>query len=265
MTLSTQQVREAAASLLEAERCCKFIEPLTSRYDMTLADAYAIAQVVASEKVEAGAVVKGHKIGFTSTAMREMSGAEEPDFGRIFDYWFHDEGSAISLARMNRPAVEIELAFVLRKPLAGRHVNVADVIGATEFILPSIEIVDSRMTTTGGPRFVVINSIADGASCGGVVLGGRAVSPLEMDPKQVTGTLRINGEGRFSGKASAVMGSPLNAVAWLARKLAEFDAGMEAGHVVLSGSFIRAAPVAVGDRVSASFGELGEVSFELAR
>lgn len=260
MALTDAQRREAAASLVEAEETGNWVEPITLAYDgADIDDAYAIGQLVTDAKVAAGRVVKGHKVGLTSKAMRETTGATEPDYGTIFDNWFVDEGSIVSRASMNRPLVEIELAFVLDGPLGGPSVNAADVIRATDFVLPAIEVVDARFSKRGKPG--VVDSIADAASCGFVILGGNPVRLADVDLRYVGGLLYRNGEVETSGMAGAVMGNPINSVAWLARKLHEFGVTMEAGHTILSGSFIRAIPIDAGDTFVADFGPLGQISF----
>ena len=258
--LTDDQVAEAAAALFRAEVDGVPIDPISQTYpEADVADAYRISTAVTDRKVKAGRTVKGHKIGLTSKAMRSLTGATEPDYGTMFDNWFVLEGSSIDRARLNRPLVEVELAFVLREPLAGPGVNAADVIRATDFVLPCMEIVDLRQRGRG-PNMLV-DSIADAAACGLVVLGGRPVKLTDVDIRRIGASLSINGSVEESGVASAVMGNPINAVAWLATKLHEYGVALEAGHVVLSGSFIKAIPFDAGDSVVALFDTLGEVTF----
>jgi 2-keto-4-pentenoate hydratase len=260
MPMTDDQHREAAAALVEAELTRVWTTPVTLAYEgADIEDAYAIGQYVTEAKVAAGRVVKGHKVGLTSKAMRSTTGATEPDYGTIFDNWFLDEGTQVSMAMMNRPLVEIELVFVLKDRLGGPSVNPIDVIRATDFILPAVEVVDSRFSERGLPG--VVDSIADAASCGFIMVGGNPRQLNQLDIRHVAGALYKNGEIEESGTAAAVMGNPLNSVAWLARKLHEFGVDMEAGHTVLSGSFIRAHPIAVGDSFVADFGPLGQISF----
>jgi 2-keto-4-pentenoate hydratase len=258
--LTDEQVAEAAAALHRAELDGEPIAPISETYpDADVADAYRISSAVTELKVKAGRVVKGHKIGLTSKAMRSLTGATEPDYGTMFDDWFVLEGSTVDRSRMNRPLVEVELAFVLREPLVGPGVNAADVIRATDFVLPCIEIVDLRQRGRG-PNMLV-DSIADAAACGLVVLGGRPVRLIDLDIRRVGASLAINGSVEESGVASAVMGNPINAVAWLANTLHDYGVTPEAGHVILSGSFIKAIPFQSGDTVVALFDSLGEVTF----
>ncbi len=260
MAMTDQQRREAAAALVEAENTRNWCEPVTLAYEgADIEDAYAIGQYVTEAKVAAGRVVKGHKVGLTSKAMRSTTGATEPDYGTIFDNWFLDEGSRVSMSTMNRPLVEVELVFVLKSDLGGPSVNAVDVIRATDFVLPAIEVVDSRYSRRGAGG--VVDSIADAASCGFIMVGGNPTLLTDVDVRHIGGALYINGELEESGVASAVMGNPINSVAWLARKLHEFGVTMHAGHTVLSGSFIRARTIDVGDSIVADFGPLGQISF----
>ena len=261
--LTDDQVADAAEALYRAEIDRVWIPPISTTYpDADIDDAYRISAAVTDLKVAAGRVVKGHKIGLTSKAMREISNATEPDYGTMFDDWFVLEGSAVPRSAMNRPLVEVELAFVLKDALPGPGLNAADVIRATDFVLPCIEIVDLRQDGRGPNRLV--DSIADAAACGLVVLGGRPARLTDVDIRRIGASLSINGSVEQSGVASAVMGNPISAVAWLANKLHEYGVVPEAGHVILSGSFIRAIPFEVGDTVVALFDHLGEVTFSAA-
>ena len=256
--MSDADRRAAADALFAAERDHAPMDPISTTYpDADVTDAYRISMLVTEAKVAAGREVKGHKIGLTSKAMRSLTGATEPDYGTLFDDWFVAEGSVVPMSRMNRPLVEVEIAFVMGETLAGPYANAVDVIRATDFVLPAIEIVDSRFNKRGG----LVDSIADAASCGLIVVGGNPRRLTEIDIRRVGATLTKNGEVEESGVAGAVMGNPVNAVAWLANKLHEFGVPLEPGHVVLSGSFIKAIPFGAGDTLCAQFDHLGEVSF----
>jgi 2-keto-4-pentenoate hydratase len=179
----------------------------------------------------------------------------------MFDNWIIPEGAVLKYNEMNRPLVEVELAFVLREGLSGPGVNVADVIRCTDFVVPAIEIVDTRQSDRG-PKGL-IDSISDAAACGLVVLGGNPRRLTDIDVRRIGASLAINGVIEESGVASAVMSNPLNAVAWLINKLSEFGVAPEAGHVILSGSFIKAIPFGPGATVAAQFDVLGEVTFSV--
>ena len=258
--LSDVDVSAAAQALYQAELDNVPITPISETYpDAKVEDAYRISQAVTDLKVAAGRVIKGHKIGLTSKAMRALTNATEPDYGTMFDNWFVAEGSTVPRSRMNRPLVEVEIAFVLREPLLGPHAHAADVIRATDFVLPCIEIVDTRQKGRG-PN-TLVDSISDAAACGLVVLGGRPMKLTDVDIRRIGASLAINGTVEESGVAQAVMGNPINAIAWLANKLHEYGVELEAGHVLLSGSFIKAIPFKPGDSIVALFDTLGEVTF----
>ena len=258
--LNEGQINDAAKALHDAELAGELITPISATYaNADVDDAYRIAMAVTELKVAAGRIIKGHKIGLTSKAMRSLTGATEPDYGTLFDNWFVLEGDTVPRSTMNDPIVEIEIAFVLGAPLVGPGVNAVDVIRATDFVLPCIEVVDTRQQGRGPNRLV--DSIADAAACGRVVLGGCPARLTDIDVRRIGATLSINGSIEQSGVASAVMGNPINAVAWLANKLHEFGVEPQAGHVILSGSFIKAVPFAAGDSVVALFDRLGEVTF----
>jgi 2-oxo-hept-3-ene-1,7-dioate hydratase len=263
VALSAAQIRKAAQSLFAAERDNVPTTPISEAYPSAdVADAYKISMAVTELKLKAGRTVKGHKIGLTSKAMRSLTGATEPDYGTMFDNWFVLEGSTVARERMNRPLVEVELAFVLKAPLVGPAVNAADVIRATDFILPAMEIVDSRQQGRGPTPLV--DSIADAASCGFVVLGGNPAGLLDVDIRRIGASLAVNGVIEESGVSSAVMGNPISSVAWLANTLHTFGVTMQAGHVVLSGSFIKAIPFGAGDNLLAHFDHLGEVTLSVS-
>lgn len=262
--LTPAQHQSAAEALLAAELTRQWIEPFSATYPAAeISDAYAVGQIVTDLKVKAGRTVKGYKVGLTSKAMRSTFDATEPDYGTLFDDWFLDEGSTIPHTRLNRPLVEIEMLFVLRADLGGSDVNALDVINATEYVVPAVEVVDSRYTRRGDAG--VVDSIADAASCGFVIAGASPRRLTDIDIRQVAGSLYLNGELEESGVAAAVMGNPVNSVAWLVRKLSEFGVRMKAGQSVLSGSFIRARTIEAGDTVTADFGSLGQISFGVSR
>jgi 2-keto-4-pentenoate hydratase len=258
--VNDEERTKAAAALLTAEDQHQPIEPMSTTYpEADVEDAYHVAIKVADLKVARGQIVKGHKVGLTSKPMQDLVGSTEPDFGYIFADWFVDEGATIERASFNRPLVEIELAFVLKARLMGPGVTASDVIQATDFVLPSIEIVDTRYNARG--RDMLVDSISDAASCGRIILGSRPMKLTDVDVRTIGGSLHKNGAVEESGMASAVMSSPINAVAWLANKLGEFGTPMEPGHVILSGSFIKAIPFDAGDTMTASFTDLGDVTF----
>jgi len=261
--LSPDQHREAARAIVDAEATRRWTEPVSARWpDADVEDAYGIAVAVRDLKVAAGRRVAGHKVGLTSKAMRTMFEATEPDYGFLYDDCFVPEGSVVPRERLNRPLVEQEVAFVMGRHLSGPSANAADVIRATDFVLPALEIVDSRFRERGPA--MLIDSISDAASCGLVVLGGNPARLTDIDVRRISGSLLVNGEIMETGSAAAVLGNPVNAVAWLANKLHEFGVAMEPGDVILSGSFVRAVAFDAGDTILALFDQLGEVALTIS-
>lgn len=257
---------QLARDLYRASRDRVYIPPITETHpECDLSDAYAIAGAVNELKIASGRVIKGHKIGLTSQVMRDLAGGEGPDFGTIFDDMFIAEESSVSTSLFNRGvAVEIEIAFVLGKPLPGPHITPVDVMRATDFVLPAIEVVDRRYTRRG-PGPLIVDSVADGAWCGGVVVGSNPRQLTQIDIRDIAGTLAINGETCAHGSSSAVMGNPVLAVVWLANKLGEFGVALEEGHIVMSGSFTSLIPVHADSTVAASFDGLGDVQFHFVQ
>jgi 2-oxo-hept-3-ene-1,7-dioate hydratase/2-keto-4-pentenoate hydratase len=256
---------EIAQSIYRAACDRTYVAPVTETHPgCDVASAYSIARAVNEAKLAAGLIVKGHKIGITSQPMRDLSGSDEPDYGTLFNDMFVPEDSTISRSLFHRGVgLEIEIAFVLGRPLRGPHVTLVDVIRATEFVLPAIEIVDSRYSHLG-PGPLVVDSIADGAWCGGIVLGGSPRRLDQIDIRRIAGTLAINNKIEARGVSSAVMGNPVTAVAWLANKLSEFDVALVEGQVVMSGSFTGLVRIRPNSSVLASFDSLGDVAFYMS-
>ena len=225
---------------------------LTKGYpDIEVEDAYHIQEQVVASLVADGRKIKGYKIGLTSPAMQELAGSTEPDYAAMLDDMFIPEGSTLSRADWSDPLVEIEIAFVMKERLQGPGVTIAEVIQATDFVLPAIELVDFRVARA--PGMDVRDTIADLAAVGGVVLGGNPFNLNGIDIRNIHGSLIINGEVREEGSSAEVLGNPLTAVAWLVNKLSEFGVAFERGDVILSGSFLRALPVQAGDEIVARF------------
>ncbi|MCR9097711.1 MAG: 2-keto-4-pentenoate hydratase [bacterium] len=250
-------LQEVAAALYDAEASRKPIEPLAARWsDLDVTDAYRIQLHNIERRVEAGAAVRGHKVGLSSRAMQEMMGVDEPDYGHLLDDMFVFEEHDVAMSAMIQPRVEIEVAFVLGDALPARGCNAADVIRATEFVLPAIEIIDSRIADW---KIGIVDTIADNASSAKVVLGGNPVRLTDVDVRAIEASLLRNGEVVESGTSAAVLGNPVTAVAWLAQTVSRFDVALEAGQAVLPGSCTRAVDVQAGDVVRAEFDALGHV------
>jgi 2-oxo-hept-3-ene-1,7-dioate hydratase/2-keto-4-pentenoate hydratase len=237
---------------------------LTTAYpDIEIGDSYHIQNYVVSSFEEAGSRVKGYKIGLTSKAIQQLAGSTEPNFSPLLDHMFIAKESELARSNWLTPVVESELAFVIKDRLTGPGINVADVIRATEFVLPAIEIADFRVARAAGMD--VRDITADMGAAGGVVLGGNRVSLDDIDIRAVNSSLIINEEERAKGVASEVLGNPLSAVAWLANKLGESGTALEPGDVVLSGAMHNAQPVEAGDQILARFDNgLGDIKLSFS-
>lgn len=248
----------AAHSLLTAYESREAVDPLVQTYpDITMDDAYEIQQLQRTHRVAAGATVVGHKIGLTSAAMQRQLGVDQPDYGFLTDDMVHVEQMPVRADRFVQPRIEPEVAFVLKNDLTGPRVTVAQALAAVDFVLPALEIIDSRVRDW---KIGLLDTIADNASSGGVVLGSRP-SPVEVIDLRVAGCLfHVNGKLIATGAGGAVLGSPLTALVWLANTLGERGVKLGAGEVVLSGSITAAAPVAAGDSVTATIAGLGSVT-----
>ncbi|ODU56691.1 MAG: 2-oxo-hepta-3-ene-1,7-dioic acid hydratase [Comamonadaceae bacterium SCN 68-20] len=231
---------------------------------MTVDDGYAIQREWVRLELADGRRIKGRKIGLTSRAMQVSSQITEPDHAPLMDDMFFDAGTDIPISRFIAPRVEVELAFVLGRPLAGPGVSLFDVLSATDYVVPAIEIIDARIEQfdreTKAPRKVT-DTISDFAANAGIVLGGRPVRPLDVDLRWVGALLHRNGVIEESGLAAAVLNHPGNGVAWLANKIAPYGEQLNSGDVVLAGSFTRPASAVADDSFHADYGALGSVAF----
>jgi 2-oxo-hept-3-ene-1,7-dioate hydratase len=256
----SQAIRtQAAQSLIEAEKERKPMVQLSRTWpEITIDDAYAIQGLVNDLKVAQGSKVIGNKIGLTSKAMQQSSQIDEPDFGVLHDYMRIEDGAKVPFERFIVPRVEPELVFVLGKPLKGPGVGLLDVLRATEYVVPAIEIIDARVQN---PR-KIFDTVADNGAAAGLVLGGRAVGPMEVDLRWVGALLYRNADIEESGIAAGVLGHPAVAIAWLANKVGRFGTVLEPGRVMLSGSFTRPVWAQKGDTLRADFGPLGSISVQ---
>jgi len=257
--LTDKTRKEIAAKIFQCIQERTQTSLLTSAYpDIEIVDAYHIQDYVISSFKQAGTRVKGYKIGLTSKAVQQLVGSTEPNFGRLLDHMFTPEESELARSNWLTPVVESDLAFVIKHHLTGPGINIADVIRATDFVLPAIEIADFRVARA--PGMDARDITADMGAAGGVVLGGNPVSLYDIDIRSVSSNLVINGEERARGAASEVLGHPLTALAWLANKLGESGAALEPGDVVLSGAMHGAQPVDSGDHIIARFDNgLGDI------
>jgi 2-oxo-hept-3-ene-1,7-dioate hydratase len=261
--MTESEIAALAAELHASERSRVQVEHFSKRFPgMTVEDGYAISRAWVAQKIAEGAKVRGHKIGLTSRAMQISSQIDEPDYGTLLDDMFFEPGD-IPFTRFIAPRVEVELAFVLKRRLAG-EVSVDDVLDATDYVTPAIEIIDSRIEQFDRHTKVmrkVQDTISDNAANAGIVLGGRRVKPREVDLPWCGAILRQNGAVEETGLAAGVQGHPAIGVAWLARKLAPWGEHLEAGEVVLAGSFTRPVAAKAGDRFDADYGPLGRFEF----
>jgi 2-keto-4-pentenoate hydratase len=260
--LSVATRDELAADLAQAERSRVPIAPLTSAHpDIDVVDAYEIQLINIRQRVAEGARVLGHKVGLSSEAMQQMMGVDEPDYGHLLDEMQVFEDVPVQAGRYLYPRVEVEVGFILAADLPGAGCTEDDVLAATEALVPSIELIDTRITDW---KIALCDTIADNASSAGFVLGEGRVSPADIDVKAVDAVLTRNGEVIAEGRSDAVLGNPVTAVAWLARKVESFGVRLRKGDIVLPGSCTRAIDARPGDQFVAEFTGLGSVhlSFE---
>lgn len=259
----SHDVQAASERLLEAYRTGRPTDPLTPDYpDATLETAYRIQQAQVDAWVAGGDAVRGHKVGLSSKAMQRMAGVDQPDFGHLTQRMFHLEHAPIPEGTYIQPRVEPEIAFVLGMPLEGPGVTVADAVRAVDFVLPALEIIDSRVRDW---KIGIFDTISDNASSGGVVLGSTPVGVREVDLRLFGCNLHVNGELVATGAGGAVLGSPVNALVWLANTIGPLGVRLEPGHVVLPGSFTKAFALAPGDSVVSTLGGLGSVTAVMGR
>jgi 2-keto-4-pentenoate hydratase len=246
-----------AAELAQAERSRDPITPLTDGHpEIDVVDAYEIQLINIRQKVAEGARVIGHKVGLSSEAMQKMMGVDEPDYGHLLDDMEVFEDRPADAGRFLYPRVEVEVGFILADDLPGEGCTEDDVLAATAAFAPSIELIDTRITDW---KIKLCDTIADNASSAGWVLGKERVSPKDVDIRAIDAVLTCNGEMVAEGRSDAVLGNPVTAVAWLARKVDQFGVRLKAGDIVLPGSCTRAIDARPGDDFVARFDGLGSV------
>lgn len=256
--ITPSEHRRAADALLNAQATRTPIAPLSETYPgLEISDAYEIQSLVIADQLAQGRVVRGYKVGLTSLAMQRQLGVDQPDSGLLLDDMYIEEGATVAASTYLSPKVEPEIAVVLRSPLKGPGVTVDDVAAATESLVGSIEVIDSRIRDW---RITITDTIADNASSGGVVVGRTELALDAVDRLGLEVTVSINGEPAGSGTGADVLGDPLAAVAWLANTMGEQGLELPAGALVIPGSVCAAAAVRPGDHVVADFGPLGTVS-----
>lgn len=264
--LNDSDIRKGADTLWAGFQTRVPQTPLSVTFpDADFEDAYRIQELFIRDRLAEGHEIKGYKVGLTSKPMQEQAGIDEPDYSTLLDFFFVPDAATINISDMVDPAIEIEIAFVMKEPLKGPGITADDVVRATDYVVPAIEVVDFRLAREGRREGSgIFDTVADLASCGAVVLGANRKTLDEVDIANVTGSCIRNGEVVATGLSAEVLGNPINAIAWLANKLGEMgDITFERGHTILSGSFIAIVEAAAGDRFVARFDNgFGDVSLD---
>ncbi len=264
MPLDQAIIEELAGRLDAAERNRVQIGQFSLEHPtMTLEDGYAVSRAWMKRKIADGRKVIGHKIGLTSRAMQRSSKVDEPDFGTLLDDMLFMDGTHIPIERFIEPRVEVELAFILKQPLKGPDCTIYDVLSATDYVTPAIEIIDARIEridSASGVTRKVFDTISDNAANAGIVLGGRPVKPDAVDLRWVSALLYRNGVIEESGVAAAVLNHPANGPAWLANKIAPHGEWLEPGQIILGGSFTAPVFARPGDSFHVDYGPLGNIA-----
>lgn len=266
--LSAADVAAAAEALFAAERSRTQIGLLSLKHPaMTMDDAYRVQAALVERRRAAGRRVVGWKIGLTSKAMQSALGIDTPDSGVLFDDMVFEDGATVPAGRFIQPRVEAEIAFVMKAPLTGSDISVFDVLDATDYVVPALEILDTRIRRvdpqTGKAR-TIVDTIADNAANAGIAWGARAMRPDSVDLRWIGAIVSKNGEVEETGLGAGVLNHPARGIAWLAERLARYGERIEAGHIVLAGSFIRPIEATRGSLIHADFGAAGSLSLHFA-
>lgn len=266
--MTPQDHAKAAADLLHAERSGTQIGLLTKRHpEMGMDDAYAVQNAILAAKRQAGRKIIGWKIGLTSKAMQYALNIDIPDSGILFDDMAFEHASTVPKGRFIQPRIEAEIAFVLKSPLGGADVTRADVIAATDYVAPALEILDTRILRadpqTGKTR-TVFDTISDNAANAGIVLGPQRHAIDACDLRWVGAITTRNGAVEETGLGAGVLNDPVESVVWLARRMAQYGQSIAPGQIILSGSFIRPVECPPGTSIQADFGPFGGVDIAFA-
>ncbi|MFS0777671.1 2-keto-4-pentenoate hydratase [Neobacillus sp. 3P2-tot-E-2] len=254
----SSKIQHFAAKLAEAEVTRVGIDPLTyTDPDITVNEAYHIQLENIKKKVSEGRKIIGKKIGLTSVAVQNLLGVNEPDYGHLLDTMMIENGGTIFCETMIQPKVEGEIAFILKNDLKGPNITVLDVLQATDYVVPALEIVDSRIQDW---KIKLQDTVADNASSGFYVIGGKPTKISEINLELIGMALYQNGEVANTGVGAAVLGNPAGCVAWLANRLADYDISLKAGEVILSGALSGMVVAKPGETFTARFAHLGQVS-----
>ncbi|WP_110588455.1 2-oxo-hept-4-ene-1,7-dioate hydratase [Microbacterium suaedae] len=256
--LTSENVQSLAAELAEAERARSIMPRITARHpEATVEDAYAIQGVWRDAQLAAGRRLVGRKIGLTSKAMQQATGITEPDYGVMFDDTVWSTGAVLPFDRFSNVRIEVELAFLLKEPLEGPGCTLFDVLRATEYVTPALEVLNSHIELEGR---TIVDTISDNAAYGAMVTGGVPMRPEQLDLRWVSTLLYRNETIEETGVAAGVLGHPATGVAWLANKFHEHGARLEAGELILAGSYTRPMWVERGDTVFADYGTMGTIT-----
>ena len=266
--LTDDQITTAAKDLYEAEIARRQIDPVTLTHpDMDMDDAYAVQTAWVDRKIADGRKVVGYKIGLTSRAMQRAMKIETPDYGVLLDDMVFADGGTIACADFTDPQIEVELAFVLKDRLFGENVTKEEVLAATDYVIPAFELIAARSfrvhPETGYTR-KVFDTISDNAANAGIIMGGKKVSPGDVDLRWMGAIVKKNEVVEQTGLAAAVLDHPANGICWIAKRFARHNIALEPGQILLSGSFTAPIKVAPGDFVEADYGPLGTISVSFA-
>src|SRR3974377_2462485 len=257
--LTATERAKAADILITAQKDAKQPAQLHVTFpNITIEDSYAISTEVAQRKIKAGAKLIGHNVGLTSKAMQRSSLIDQPHYRSTLHGQMPPDGTKVKHADYCKPRVEVELAFIMGKRLQGPGVGLTEVLRATEYVVPAIEIVDARIQD---PRKIV-NTVADNGAAAGIAIGGRPVGPMDIDLRWVGGIMYRNSEIEETGVAPGGTRHPALGVAWLANKIGPHGHSLEPGHIVLAGSFTRVVFAQKGDTLHADFGQLGGIAIQ---
>jgi 2-keto-4-pentenoate hydratase len=257
MALSDKELSEMAQRLLAAASDREPIDPVTKSYpEISIQEAYRIQVLTVDARLSQGREVVGKKIGLTSPAMQEMLGVDQPDYGHLLDDMLVYQGMEIKTSRLLQPRIEGEIAFVLEKDLTGPGITPVDVIRSTAGVMAALEIIDSRIKDW---KIKIQDTVADNASSASFVLGTKLVSLVGLDLRRVGFVMTKNGRLACTGAGAAVLGNPVQSVAWLANRLADYGISLKAGEVILSGTPTAAVPVEAGDSIHLTVDRIGDV------
>ncbi len=259
-----EDIESAANALYFAEKNCQEIDPISLSFpDMTLDDSYAIQKKWVQRKIADGQEIIGYKIGYTSRAMQKALGINEPDYGVLLDSMVYTDGAEIPIAQFCDPRIEMELAFVLKNELVGEKVSVFDVLNATDYVVPALEIIAARshrVHPQSQYKRTVKDTVADNAGNAAIIMGGSPIKPSEKDLRWCGGMLYLNGMLEETGLAAAVLNHPANGVSWVAKRFAPHGVSLKPGQIILSGSFTAPVAIKAGDTIHADYGSLGSIA-----